>query len=120
MTREELTPALEWADKRKKRKDAASMFSKRYPHLEHPAALASALREAWAEIDRLRKSIWLNHGCSIRDLYGDDGEMQCSRCGVDFKRDSVDLITACFVVERPGYNRSLDEALNSGDGSYKP
>lgn len=38
----------------------------------------------------LRRLLWLNHGCV--DLYGDDGEMQCSKCMIDFKRDSVKAI----------------------------
>lgn len=32
----------------------------------------------------LRRLLWNNHG--HRGLYGDDGEMQCSECGIDFKR----------------------------------
>ena len=36
----------------------------------------------------LRKLLWLNHGCPIHTLYGDDGEMQCSSCMIDFKRDA--------------------------------
>lgn len=37
----------------------------------------------------LRKLLWLRHGCDGVMLYGDDGEMQCNHCGIDFKRDSV-------------------------------
>jgi len=37
----------------------------------------------------LRKMLWLRHGCEIYELYGDDGELQCSKCMIDFKRDSV-------------------------------
>lgn len=40
--------------------------------------------EAW------RKELWLNHGHDM--LYGDDGEMQCPRCCLDFKRDSLEHI----------------------------
>ncbi len=36
------------------------------------------------------------HGCSITALYGDDGEMQCSSCMIDFKRDSEELIEQKF------------------------
>ena len=43
---------------------------------------------------RLRKLLWLHHGCD--GLYGDDGEMQCNRCGIDFKRHSIDYIEARF------------------------
>lgn len=38
----------------------------------------------------LRRLLWLNHGHSM--LYGDDGEMQCGRCLLDFKRDTVERI----------------------------
>lgn len=34
----------------------------------------------------LRAEWWLNHGCDVPALYGDDGEMACNACGLDFKR----------------------------------
>lgn len=37
----------------------------------------------------LRELVWYGHGCSGAALYGDDGEMQCAECRIDFKRDSV-------------------------------
>jgi len=40
-----------------------------------------------AEEHKLRELLWLRHGCT--GLYGDDGEMQCVTCGIDFKRDSA-------------------------------
>jgi len=42
--------------------------------------------------ETLRKLLWLRHGCPISVLYVDDGEMQCSECGIDFKRDDAELI----------------------------
>jgi len=42
----------------------------------------------------LRKLLWLNHG--HENLYGDDGEMQCPICMLDFKRDSVAKIEKRF------------------------
>lgn len=41
-----------------------------------------------------RKYLWLNHGCSMLNLYGDDrdGEMLCDECRIDFKRDSAKYI----------------------------
>ncbi len=33
-----------------------------------------------------REHLWVNHGCSVATLYGDDGEMQCGLCVLDFKR----------------------------------
>jgi len=44
----------------------------------------------------LRKLLFLRHGCSIPDLYGDDGELQCNKCMIDFKRDSAELIEKKF------------------------
>jgi hypothetical protein len=43
-----------------------------------------------AKNEKLRKLLWIRHGCT--SLYGDDGEMQCSKCRIDFLRDSADLI----------------------------
>ena len=48
--------------------------------------------EMEAENQMLRKLLWLRHGCPIMALYGDDGEMQCCQCRIDFKRDDVELI----------------------------
>ncbi len=41
-----------------------------------------------ADILSLRQMLWMRHGDN-HILYGDDGEMQCSTCMVDFKRSSV-------------------------------
>ena len=38
--------------------------------------------------EALRRVVWLNHGCPMPALYGDDGEMQCNICRIDFKRMS--------------------------------
>ena len=52
---------------------------------------------------RVRKFLWLNYGCSIHCLYGDDGELQCSnmkRHGIiDFKRDSITHILDTLTNE---------------------
>jgi hypothetical protein len=50
MTREELKPALEWADALKRDKGQGQALNTMYL-----SALASALREAWAEIDHLNR-----------------------------------------------------------------
>jgi hypothetical protein len=42
----------------------------------------------------LRKLLWIRHGCS--GLYGDDGEMQCGQCLIDFKREPAADIEARF------------------------
>lgn len=49
----------------------------------------SALRD----IRRLRQLLALRHGCDISALYGDDGELQCKQCGVDFVRYTVEQIS---------------------------
>ena len=43
----------------------------------------------------LRYLLWLNHG-HVDCLYGDDGEMQCNKCRIDFKRDPVEDIKKRF------------------------
>ncbi len=40
--------------------------------------------------DVLRQYLWLSHGHV--GLYGDDGEMQCGICHVDYKRDDINLL----------------------------
>jgi hypothetical protein len=45
-------------------------------------------------ISKFRRLLFLRHGCSGPSLYGDDGELQCSTCGIDFRRDSPDQIEA--------------------------
>lgn len=44
----------------------------------------------------LRKLLWLRHGCPFHALYGDDGEMQCKACGIDFLRESPTQIEQRF------------------------
>lgn len=48
----------------------------------------------------LRMHWWLSHGCGPAALYGDDGEMQCSACMVDFKRLSGSEISAALKNAR--------------------
>jgi hypothetical protein len=44
------------------------------------------------EIMKLKAMLWLKHGCGIGALYGDDGELQCGTCMIDFKRMTADEI----------------------------
>ncbi len=46
----------------------------------------------------LRRLLWLRHGCPSNALYGDDGEMQCHKCCLDFKRDSAQKIDEKFTA----------------------
>ncbi len=55
----------------------------------------------------LRKLLWLNHGCGFGALYGDDGEMQCHQCMLDFKRSSVEIID--HRIEETRRNKCIEK-----------
>jgi len=62
---------------------------------------------------KLRELLWTSHG--HQGLYGDDGEMQCGMCPLDFKRDPVNRIEAIFA------KRALEnyiEALKKKAGEH--
>lgn len=63
---------------------------------DHLETAASNL-ELTLENQILRELLWLNHGHG-HVLYGDDGEMQCSLCRLDFRRDSAQQIQKHFRV----------------------
>ena len=71
------------------------------------------VRSLESENTLLRQLLWLNHGCPITALYGDDGEMQCSACLVDFKRNPADKIMAAFI--RRGAEALAAEQLRAND-----
>jgi hypothetical protein len=48
----------------------------------------------------LRKEWWGNHGHEYLALYGDDGEMQCLRCLMDFKRAPLEIVQAAVFTAR--------------------
>ena len=54
------------------------------------------MREEIKDNVLLRQLLWLRHGCPSPALYGDDGEMQCSKCVIDFLRDSPERIQERF------------------------
>lgn len=59
------------------------------------------------EIERLlRREWWLNHGHGAASLYGDDGEMQCFRCVVDYGRSPI----------RDLYRHVMTRRMVNGDG----
>ncbi len=60
-------------------------------------ATADARASALAEVARLRTLLWLMHG-HPESLYGDDGERQCARCPLDFKRDPIDRIDMVLLA----------------------
>ena len=57
----------------------------------------------------LRRLLWLHHGCPTISLYGDDGEMQCSKCGIDFKRMGAKDIERFWMSEQ---DKAIRKALN--------
>lgn len=64
-----------------------------------------------AENRILRRLLWLSHGCPFPALYGDDGEMQCHKCCLDFKRDSAQKIDERFTeVGMERYKKQIKEA----------
>ena len=64
----------------------------------------------------LRELLWLNHGCPISCLYGDDGEMQCNNMQahkpIDFVRDTPGEIRDKL---RPDY-AFVQDAINKHFG----
>jgi hypothetical protein len=75
----------------------------------------AALSEDAMSDKHLRKLLWLRHGCPISALYGDDGEMQCPVCKIDFLRDSPEKIRESFI--QLGQNQFLGE--QTGDTMSK-
>ncbi len=51
-------------------------------------------RKFMTENERLRKLLWLTHYNHFQHLYGDDSELQCAECLIDFKRDGIEVIEA--------------------------
>lgn len=63
----------------------------------------------------LRRLLWLRHGCPFPALYGDDGEMQCNVCMLDFKRDSAQKIEGKFQeIGLQKYKESLKKGGKHG------
>lgn len=83
------------------------MNSRQPPHtLEGEMEEKSTIEELKAENKLLRKLLWFRHGCDIAALYGDDGEMQCGQCGMDFKRLSATKIE--YLLMDAGQKRLVD------------
>lgn len=85
------------SEKSREKAEKLASYIMAYP-CDTTKSIATALDEARSEAieveNKLRRLLWLRHGCD--GLYGDDGEMQCSRCVIDFKRDNVDDIIKSF------------------------
>jgi len=79
------------------------------------------------ENQQLRELLWLNHGCGITALYGDDGELQCCQCVVDFKRWSVSEIlkvwrtqvrrTAALAAQAPSVSPAVQLLVAAADSA---
>jgi hypothetical protein len=119
--------------------DAMTDLIRRLETLEHDADSkqssrtlrdAIALLTTQAETEaKLREELWINHGCNVAVLYGDDGEMQCANTAAhrlaDFKRQPLSELVMLAVgkqaamreelaqvkAERDERNRSLTGAL---------
>lgn len=72
-----------------------------------PSDASAALKRHDEQLieQRDRYNLWTSHGHD--GLYGDDGEMQCARCGVDYKRDSFIIVSAAATKARIGHDAEL-------------
>ena len=59
--------------------------------------ISKIVREILDDNKKLREMLWLRHGCTSTALYGDDGEMQCHQCEIDFRRNLADVIETKFI-----------------------
>lgn len=67
------------------------------------AIIAAEERAKVGDEPIVREFLWLNHGCSIVSLYGDDGEMQCSNGPhrpLDFKRQPLAVLVRGILAAR--------------------
>lgn len=53
---------------------------------------------------KLRYLLWASHPC--KGKYGDDGEMQCGQCGIDFRRNSP------YDIEKRIYDINMKKLMN--------
>lgn len=65
------------------------------------------------EMDDARFLLWMRHGCPIGSLYGDDGEMQCGHCLIDFKRTPMHEIREIFQ------RRGMEELRRAAEEARK-
>jgi hypothetical protein len=54
------------------------------------------LERSISEEMTLRRLLWVHHECPPHARYGDDGEMQCSSCLIDFRRISIKRLEEKF------------------------
>jgi hypothetical protein len=81
---------------------------------EYVDAVIELLETFRVEEPKWRRFLWLNHGCPPIAVYGDDGEMQCGACGIDFKRRSADEIRESFIRKnQPEIDKFFERLLNA-------
>lgn len=68
------------------------------------------------EVVALRKVLFYIHPCEGK--YGDDGEMQCAACGIDFKRSPIHVLEyrlgVLYREQLVGLYHSADELTEAG------
>lgn len=85
------------------------------------ASLRADAEAVRAENRTLRELLWSGHGHT--GLYGDDGEMQCATCMIDYKRDSASEIERKRTAngQRALMARRQEEGQTMGnDTNYTP
>jgi hypothetical protein len=85
--------------------------------LAQHATLIAERDEAKTSDTDLREWLWLNHGCSIAALYGDDGELQCGNgrphhLPLDFKRQPLKEILKATVDAGRSRRKAAESALD--------
>ena len=69
------------------------------------------ISELETENKTLRRLLWMRHGCPFPALYGDDGEMQCGVCMIDFKNQSAKTMEETFSrIGMEKYAQQIKEA----------
>ncbi len=68
-------------------------------HGDGKTDVATDLERALYENQILRKMLWLRHASHFEALYGDDGEMSCNRCMIDFRRQPAESIREVFTKQ---------------------
>ena len=81
-----------------------------------PAATPSPDAGELRDSERMRLILWAGHGHGPA-LYGDDGEMQCSLCGVDYKRSPFAGVLA-VALNPPPLRAALLEKAPAGEPDY--
>ena len=70
--------------------------------------------ELQIENKEFRRLLWLKHGCDSNNLYGDDGELQCHECGVDFKRFSIEDIEVGMIKD-PAHKQVMENMFKMAE-----